>query len=446
MATLLTRVIKRSAFAAAGAACAVFVAAAPQALAQAPGAPAVVDASSMVGKVMCGYQGWFNTPNDGADRGWVHWGRGSCKPGTASFDLWPDTSELSPDELCPTGFKFPDGQVAQLFSSYNPKTVDRHFQWMRDYGIDGVFLQRFTSGIGRPDVMRHYGRVLQNVRDGAEHYGRAWGMMYDLSGTKSNDIEKVMNDWKMLIDQDHITQDKQYIHQDGKPVVVLWGMGFSDGRDPLLEAGPRIINFLKSDPRYGGNEVMIGVPGGWRTQDTTAVPAQAYQKTLLAADIIQPWSVGSYNSPEAAVRKAQTVWVGDLAWCKAHGKLYMPVVFPGFSWHNLKSAHQKAPTDQIPRLGGRFLWTQYVQAKQIGVPMVYQAMFDEVDEGTAIFKVASDVVPDGEGKSVFLSLHGLPSDFYLKLVGEGTQLIRGEITPEQEHLIGKTAEQSAADH
>jgi hypothetical protein len=35
-------------------------------------------------------------------------------------------------------------------------------------------------------------------------------------------------------------------------------------------------------------------------------------------------------------------------------------------------------------------------------------------------------------------MHGLPSDFYLKLVGEATQLIRGEITPDQESLISKS--------
>ena len=68
--------------------------------------------------------------------------------------------------------------------------------------------------------------------------------------------------------------------------------------------------------------------------------------------------------------------------------------------------------------------------------MVYEAMFDEVDEGTAIFKCTSDV--PAPGKSVFVTMHGLPSDFYLKLVGEATRLIRGEITPDQESLISKS--------
>lgn len=78
-----------------------------------------------------------------------------------------------------------------------------------------------------------------------------------------------------------------------------------------------------------------------------------------------------------------------------------------------------------PRLKGRFLWSQFVGAGQACVSMVYVAMFDEVDEGTAIFKCSNDVPVAQDSK--FLGYEGLPSDFYLKLVGLGTKLIRGEI-------------------
>jgi len=52
---------------------------------------------------------------------------------------------------------------------------------------------------------------------------------------------------------------------------------------------------------------------------------------LQAADIIQPWAVGSYGDLEGVTRNAEQKWVPDMEWCKAHGREYMPVIFPGFS-------------------------------------------------------------------------------------------------------------------
>ena len=103
------------------------------------------------------------------------------------------------------------------------------------------------------------------------------------------------------------------------------------------------------------------------------------------------------------------------------GKGYLPVVFPGFSWHNRRPG---SPLDEIPRRGGRFLWRQYVEAKAAGATMLYQAMFDELDEGTAIFKCSND---PPVGASRFLSTEGLPSDHYLWLAGTGGKLLRGEV-------------------
>ncbi|HIA70314.1 TPA: xylosidase/arabinosidase, partial [Candidatus Poribacteria bacterium] len=56
--------------------------------------------------------------------------------------------------------------------------------------------------------------------------------------------------------------------------------------------------------------------------------------------------------------------------------------------------------------------------------MLYVAMFDEVDEGTAIFKCSND---PPVGKSSFLTYEGLPSDHYLWLTGQLGRLLRGEI-------------------
>lgn len=69
--------------------------------------------------------------------------------------------------------------------------------------------------------------------------------------------------------------------------------------------------------------------------------------------------------------------------------------------------------------------TKAAAARRIGCEMIYVAMFDEVDEGTAIFKCVNNP-PRGKA-SAFMDYEGLPSDFYLRLTGEGGRLLRDEI-------------------
>jgi len=58
------------------------------------------DRNTLTGKVMTGYQGWFNCEGDGANLGWTHWARDRRKtfgPGNVTVDLWPDVSECDDD-------------------------------------------------------------------------------------------------------------------------------------------------------------------------------------------------------------------------------------------------------------------------------------------------------------------------------------------------------------
>ncbi len=389
-----------------------------------------VNRATLTGKVLCGYQGWFTTPGDGSGRGWRHYpARGQFKPGFCGIDLWPDVSELDADEKYPTPFRHADGRVAHVFSSHNRKTVLRHFEWMRRYGIDGAFVQRFGVETLGPLDLRHCNTVLAHCREGANRHGRCYAVMYDLSGLPAGGVRHVIEDWKQLVSRMRLGRDPgdpAYLRHGGRPVVAVWGVGFNDGRKYTLAECERLVEFLKGDREYGGNTVVLGVPTGWRTLDGDSVRDRALHRILARADVISPWSVGRYATPREVAEHARLRWRKDLAWCRMHGKEYLPVAFPGFSWHNLKP---KAPLDQIPRLRGRFLWKQYVEAKRAGAAMLYQAMFDEMDEGTAVFKCTND---PPTGASRFLTLEGLPSDHYLWLTGQGGRLLRGEIPATEE--------------
>ncbi len=386
-----------------------------------------VDRSTLTGKVMCGYQGWFTAPGDGSGRGWSHYGRGGkFAPGSCNIDLWPDMRELDEDEQFATPFRHADGSVAHVFSSHHPKTVLRHFRWMQEYGIDGAFVQRFGVETLHPANFHHCNTVLAHCREGANRHGRAYAVMYDLSLLQAGQVRQLIADWKLLVDRMHIGRDeadRAYLRHAGKPVVAVWGVGFNDGRKYTLQECEELIRFLKHDPQYGGCTVMVGVPTGWRTLDRDSVPDKQLHQVILQADIVSPWTVGRYHSPETAVAHAKRCWAPDLAWCREHGKEYLPVAFPGFSWHNMKP---EFPLDQIPRLEGRFLWTQFVQAQRAGATMIYQAMFDEMDEATAIFK-CTNTPPAGASR--FVTYEGLPSDHYLWLTGMAGRLLRGEIEP-----------------
>ena len=379
---------------------------------------------------MCGYQGWFTCPGDGTQKGWCHWGNTvkgnyTFEPGACSIDLWPDMSEFDEDEKYNTDFMYPDGTMASVFSSVEPKTVDRHFKWMKEYGIDGVFVQRFAGETRSERNLYHVNTVLKNCRKSANVHGRAYAVMYDLSGLPKGGTKHIISDWKDLVDDMKITRDPAdtaYQLHRGKPVISLWGIGFNDRRQYTLQECMELIEFFKNDPQYGGMTVMVGVPTYWRSMKNDSVNDPVFHELLETADVISPWMVGRVRTIDDVSGIAENVWKPDLLWCNERQKDYYPVVYPGFSWANLQ--HDSKKLNEIPRLKGRFLWAQYYWAKKVGVRMIYQAMFDEVDEGTAIFKCTN--TPPAGG-SPFLTYEGLPSDHYLWLVGQGGRMLRGEI-------------------
>lgn len=380
------------------------------------------------GRVVTGYQGWFRAEGDGSGMGFHHYEkRGRFQPGDCTIDLWPDLSEFNEDEKFPTPFRYADGSVAHVFSSIHPKTVDRHFRWMKDYGIDGAFVQRFAvhGAKSRRDSrsLRWENEKLKLTRDAAMKHGRSWILMYDLSGINDDDFERLAEDWKNLRKRMQVgtdPNDSAYLHLEGKPLVAIWGVGFNNDRDYSLESAEGFIRLLKHNPEWGGMSIMLGIPYGWREQNRDATEDPELHKVLKLADVLSPWSVGRYRDMDKEMEKVVAHQIADREWCEREKIEYLPVLFPGFSWQNLKGEKGSS----IPRKKGRFLWRQFIATAGAGNETAYLAMFDEIDEGTALFK-CTNTPPVGE--SVFETYEGVPSDHYLWLSGQGRRLLRGEI-------------------
>lgn len=380
---------------------------------------AAIDRDGVDGRVFCGYQGWFAAEGDGAGLGWNHWrmrDRTTPDGWRPAIDMLPDVSEFGEHERFGIQFGDPADGTVEVFSSHVPSTVNRHFRWMRDYGIDGVFVQRFGVALRTPARLAHATKVLGACRDGALEHGRVYAVMYDLSGMQTGSLREVQEDWRELRDRMKIGSDAASLQFGGRPLVAVWGVGFNDERGYSLAECHDLIRSLKAD----GCAVLCGVPTGWRTLDRDAVHDPLLHDVVAECDVISPWTVGRYKTPEGVRGHAVRHWQPDIVWCRERGIAYVPVAFPGFSWHNLKGG----PLGQIPRLGGRFLWSQAVAAREAGATSLYVAMFDEVDEATAIFKCTDP--PPGELSSRFVGMEGLPSDHYLRLTGEVGRLLRGE--------------------
>jgi hypothetical protein len=394
----------------------------------------IVDTNTLTGKLIMGYQGWFNCPGDGTSVGWWHWFTGS----DPTVDFLPNASDYPTAEQCVTTMLDAAGNPVNLFSDANPATVEMQFAWMQQYGLDGVALQRFSVDLLNPPTLEARNIVLANVRQAAEDNGRVFFVMYDLTGLPNSKLSTVAKDWKTLESQE-ITSSPAYLHHRGHPLLAVWGLGFA-GRS-LTPSGT--LNLLKSldkaSAKYGGVTIMGGVPSYWRTEMLDASSDPKWQKVWPKLGVLSPWSVGRFRGNASADSYSATVWQRDLAATHALGVDYMPVVFPGYSFANTNSAlGQGFPiSNQIPRQCGRFYWRQVYDALGTGATMLYGAMFDEVNEGTAMFKM----LPDAAGAPVqgippgytFVTLDAdgcpLPSDWYLSLAGAATAAVHSGMQP-----------------
>ena len=390
--------------------------------------PVAVDPTTLDKKVLFGYQGWFVCPGDGSDRdSWHHWFFGDqAVPEGLSVDYWPDMSELIPEERFVTEMTLPDGSPAEVYSNYIRKTTIRHFKWLEDYDLDGVFAQRSVPANmpANTSVFCFTTKVLQNVRAGAEAHGRVFSM--ELGGIDDpdyKDLDDIKNDWIFLVDVLKITESPNYLHHKGKPLLCIWGWGLYEWQYARYDS---LRTWLQedADPRYQAT-VMGQAIYQWREHN--ADTQTCWYPVYRSLDVISPWAVGAaFKDSTGADWYKRRYIIPDMEETLTAGADYMPVIYPGFSWHNI----YQEPLNAIQRNGGKLLWRQVYNAISANANMIFVAMFDEVDEGTAMFKLAPTAaeLPVG-AQLVPLDMDGysVPSDWYLQLARETGRMLRGEI-------------------
>ncbi|NKB71864.1 MAG: T9SS type A sorting domain-containing protein [Candidatus Latescibacteria bacterium] len=395
--------------------------------------------TSYTGLIMTGYQGWFGTPGDGVTNNWRHYNGGNgFRPGSASIEYWPDMREADEDEKYSTDFVFADGAPAYVFSSVHPKTVMRHFQWMKEYGIDGAFMQRFRSDFGKRPTLN---AVLKNGLDAARAQGRAISLMYDIGANiringvpndakRTQEVNLILDDWKALLDDLQLTTggaDQPYLYHNGKPLIVLWGVGFNHRHTATgldIQYWADLVDSLQNAPGYGGCSIMLGVPRSWRTGGGDCISGSEHAKMLeliKTVDIIQPWHTSRYRRTQMGTAFKNVV-SDDIAWCETNGIDYTPTISPGI---REKILHGNG-YEQF-REGGYYFWDMARAAIEAGSKMLYLGMFDEIDEGTQYFKINNNP-PFYSDELNFTDYGKDPQDHYLWLAGEAGRALRGEFT------------------
>ena len=366
-------------------------------------------AGDVVGKITVGYQGWFACIGDGAPiDAWWHWSSNEGQPPSPSNNVikaWPDMSEYTnvfQTAYAPLG----TGAPATLFSSFDQQTISTHFQWMQENGCDTAALQRFDPNTAEGPTRN---AITALVNTAAQAYDRKFYIMYDATGWTNMETE-MPADWTANMSK--YISSSAYAHQNGKPVVGIWGFGFNDTQHPWTAAACQsVINFFEGQGCY----VMGGVPTYWRTgvNDSRA----GYLSVYSSFNMISPWMVGRIGTAADSDSFYTNVNLGDQTYCNANGIDYQPCVLPGDV-----SANQRA--------NGTFMWEQFYNMVRVGAQGIYISMFDEFGEGNQICKTAASLsgVPVGSG---LLALdeggQACSSDFYLRITNDGGRMLKGEI-------------------
>ena len=270
------------------------------AVAPAPEAVAV-DATTLHGKVMAGYQGWFRCPGDPADLGWIHWSRDGRRiaPETLTFEMWPDMTEYGDGERFPApGFTHPDGSPAHLFSSANAGpscgTSSGCATTASTARGSSIPCRSRPAARARP-VPVPPARAAATSRTRPRRPGRTWALSYDIAGMPGDRVYDVLTaDWKKLVDE----------RRHRRPAIPARGRKAGRAGVGLL---PRRAEHRDDAGLGQPPDRLLQAPGpcqaflvGGGDWDWRQNPDPAWQAVYRRLDAYAPWNVGNYSTRRTA--------------------------------------------------------------------------------------------------------------------------------------------------
>jgi|GEM_PF-301752 len=390
--------------------------------------PAKVNApgTEFIGKSFAGYQLWHQagaTPQD-----WLHWSYGmlpAAGRGNHNTETFPHISDYNGNSnvtMYPTNFaNLGDGSPTKLYNSTDQGVIDVQMSLLKNAGFDGVAIQR-NAPIGRA-LKASPDDYYVSIKNACENNGRLFYVMYCMPDTNNGSahledvVAGIERDWVYQMEQVYaLTSSSAYATVNGKPVVELWGLGYStiEINNPQALA---LAAFFKARGCY----VIAGTPRDWRLMNEGS--RTDFSNVYKSYDMISPWTVGAYNDTTSANNYKTNYQVADKAYCDANGMGYYPVVFVGSAWSEPVSGY---PND-TKRVGGKFLWKQAQNATSIGVKSMYFAMLDEFEESTDIINAATDYfdIPTDQYFGT-LAMDGIwcSPDYYLRLGGAAARMVQ----------------------
>ena len=211
--------------------------------------------------------------------------------------------------------------------------VEQQVSTLAERGLDGVLLERRLadpsfSASTRRDELTH------QVRRSAETHARLFHVAWDVRGLADAD-------WATRVKEDlgalRVFESPAYVRENGRPVVLLRGLGASDAPGTVAETMD-LIDWLKDR----GFSVVATVPSGWATGEGTR---PNFLSAFARVDAVQV-EAGTIDD---AVR-------ADLAFATQLGLAYQLVL--------------DAPTNAPDAPAAERFWSQAVVALHAGVPVV----------------------------------------------------------------------------